>query len=294
MTEIASLPAGIVAYDERGTGATTVVLLASGAHDRRDYEELRARLSDEARTIAMDWPGHGDSPAPTGPSGVGAWADVAEQFVEHVAPAGAVVVGNSIGGFAAGRLAARRPELVDGLVLIDAGGFDSSPNRFARAFCALMGRPRFLRTIYPTFSARYMRARTAADRLARERAIATTRRPGTLPHVADLWASFPSPEHDLTAAAAHITAPTLVVWGRHDPVIPLALGRRAAELIAGSELAVLDAGHVPYTTRPDEVADAVLGLLARVDRPGAGGRNAQEARPRGSDARRASSGSRSG
>ena len=51
------------------------------------------------------------------------FADVAEELVERLAPEGAVVVGNSVGGFAAGRLAIRRPELVRGLVLVDSGGF---------------------------------------------------------------------------------------------------------------------------------------------------------------------------
>ena len=42
------------------------------------------------------------------------FADVAEEAVERLAPSGAVVVGNSVGGFSAARLAIRRPELVGG------------------------------------------------------------------------------------------------------------------------------------------------------------------------------------
>jgi pimeloyl-ACP methyl ester carboxylesterase len=264
MTSTITLPSGTAAYDERGTGLA-IVMLASGAHGRGDYDELRDRLHERAaiRTVAMDWPGHCDSPDPSAAGTVTDWADVAEQFVERIAPEGAVIVGNSIGGFSAGRLAARRRELVRGLVLIDAGGFDP-PNAAARAFCAAMGRPRFLRAIYPRFSAWYMRAQTDGDGLARERAIANTRRPATLERIARLWATFTGPEHDLLGPAARIAAPTLVVWGRRDPVIPIAAGRRAAETIPGATWLEVDAGHLPHSSAPEKVAGPVLQLIDRV------------------------------
>ncbi len=247
---------GPVAYDERGSGQP-LVLLPSGAHDRHDFDELRTLLPERFRTIAVDWPGHGASPPLRSPASAMAFADVAERVVQALAPEGAVVLGNSVGGFAAGRLAIRRPELVKGLVLVDAGGFGGRP-LYARAFCALMAKPGFLRRIYPAFSARYMRARTAADRRVRDVGIATTRADPGLRTVAELWASFASPEHDLRADAASISAPTLVIWGKRDPVIPLRLGRRAAAAIPGAELLVLDTGHAPQVSDPEAVAERLI------------------------------------
>jgi pimeloyl-ACP methyl ester carboxylesterase len=247
---------GPIAYDERGDGPA-IVLLPSGAHDRHDYDELRALIPAHFRTIALDWPGHGASPPGRGPATATRLADVTQELVEALAPAGAIVVGNSVGGFAAGRLAARRPDLVRGLVLIDGGGFAGRPLH-VRAFCALMARPWFLRRIYPAFSARYMRARTDADRRARDVGVATTRADPGLRAVTELWRSFASPEHDLREAAQRITAPTLVLWGRHDPVIPLRLGRRVAQRIPQARLVVFDSGHVPHTTDPAGVAAELL------------------------------------
>jgi pimeloyl-ACP methyl ester carboxylesterase len=268
--EMLETSAGTIAYDARGEGET-IVMLPAGAHSRRDYDELREQLPPSFRTIAIDWPGHGDSPAggirshedsaPIDDS-IGRedspvataysamrFADVAEEVVARLAPQGAVVLGNSVGGFAAARLAIRRPELVRGLVVVDGGGFAGRPPQ-ARLFCALMARRWFLRRIYPSFSKQYMRPQTDADRRARAAAIATTRADPGLGVVSGLWRSFASPEHDLRAAAPGIAAPTLLVWGRRDPVIPLKVGRRAAELIPGARLAVLDAGHVPHTSDP--------------------------------------------
>jgi pimeloyl-ACP methyl ester carboxylesterase len=260
--ELLETSVGAVAYDVRGgvevgpgdrPGSApepggTIVMLPAGAHRRSDFDGLRELLPQRFRTIALDWPGHGDSPA-AGEYSAMRFADLAEEAVAALAPGGAIVLGNSVGGFAAARLASRRPELVRGLVVVDGGGFDGRPPQ-TRLFCALMGRPRFLRRIYPAFSKLYMRPRTEADRAARAAAIATTRKDPGLGVVSELWRSFASPEHDLRAEAPSIAVPTLLVWGRRDPVVPLRLGRRAADLIPAARLAVLDAGHVPHTSDP--------------------------------------------
>ena len=186
-----------------------------------------------------------------------AFADVAEEIVARLAPEGAVVIGNSVGGFAAARLAIRRPELVRGLVLIDSGGFGGRPPQ-VRLFCRLMSRPGFLRRIYPRFAERYMRPSGEADRRVRDVAIATTRQDPGLNAVCGLWRSFASPEHDLRAEAASIAAPTLVAWGRRDPVIPLRQGKRAAAAIPGAELVVFETGHAPQVSDPGALAERLV------------------------------------
>ncbi len=97
-----------------------------------------------------------------------------------------------------------------------------------------------------------------ADRRALRVGVATTRRGPGLRAVSELWRSFGSREHDLRGEAASITAPTLLIWGRRDPVIPLRTGRRAAQLIPRARLVVLDTGHVPHTSEPDAFAAELL------------------------------------
>jgi pimeloyl-ACP methyl ester carboxylesterase len=262
-------PTGPIVYDEQGQGADTLVLLASGAHDRHDFDELRALLPEHWRTIALDWPAHGESPPGDGPGSAMRLADVAEHVVEQLAPQGAIVLGNSVGGFSAARMAIRRPELVKGLVIVDGGGFAGRPPH-VRAFCALMARPWFLRAIYPLFSSLYMRARTDADRRARDTGVRTTRQDPGLRAISELWRSFASSEHDLRSEAPSIAAPNLVIWGKHDPVIALKIGRKIAATIPGARLVVIDSGHVPHTTDPEgfaaelvPFADAVFAASAQ-------------------------------
>ena len=187
-----------------------------------------------------------------------------EELLDSLTPGGAVLVGNSVGGNVAARLAIRRPGLVKGLVIIDGGGFEYSSDsgrlsRLAgRVFCALMSRPGFVRRIYPLFSLAYTRPRTAADQRARANAIATTRSTAGLTAVTEIWRSFRLPEHDLRAEAGRIAAPTVVIWGRHDPVLPLRVGETVRDLIPGSRLVVIESGHLPHTTDPAAVAAELI------------------------------------
>ncbi len=255
---------GPIAYDERGAGLP-IAMLSSGSHDRHDFDGLRDRLPSHFRTIVPDWPAHGESPPGQGPASAMRFADVAEELVERLAPDGAIVVGNSVGGFAAARLAIRRPELVRGLVLVDSGGFLGRGTQ-VRAFCALMARPRFLRAIYPWFANRYMRPRSDEDRRVRDVGIATTREDPGLRAMSELWQSFASPEHDLRAEAPSISAPTLIAWGRHDPVIPLKVGRWLAASIPGAELSVFDSGHAPHVSDPEGFAARLIPFADAVAR----------------------------
>jgi pimeloyl-ACP methyl ester carboxylesterase len=254
-----STSAGTIAYDSRGSG-DPVVLLPSAAHDQHDYDEVRELLPDGLRSIGVDWPGHGRSPAGPAPSTELRLAQITEELLESLTPGGAVLAGNSIGGNIAARLAIRRPDLVKGLMIIDGGGFEES-RLASRAFSALMSRPWFARGIYPLFSLAYTRPRTAADRRARASAIAITRTAPGVRAVSQIWRSFTLPEHDLRAKAGKITVPTVLVWGRYDPVLPLRVGEAARNLIPGSRLVVIDSGHLPHTTSPATVA-AELTTLA--------------------------------
>jgi pimeloyl-ACP methyl ester carboxylesterase len=253
-----STSAGTVAYDSRGSG-DPVVLLPSGGHDQHDYDEIRELLPGGFRSIGVDWPGHGQSPAGTAPSTELRLAQIIEELLESLTPGGAVLAGNSIGGNVAARLAIRRPDLVKGLMIIDAGGFEES-RLPARLFCTLMSRPWFARGVYPLFSRAYTRPRTAADRRARASAIAITRTTPGVRAVTEIWHSFTLPEHDLRDQAPRITVPAVVIWGRYDPVLPLRVGETARDLIPGSKLVVIDSGHLPHTSSPAVVAAELTSL----------------------------------
>ena len=57
-----------------------------------------------------------------------------------------------------------------------------------------------------------------------------------------------------------LAVPTLMIWGDHDPVVPLAHAQAAAALIPNARLEVVPAGHVPQLGNPDLVAELLEGF----------------------------------
>ena len=173
-----------------------------------------------------------------------------EDVVDGLGLSRAVLIGNSVGGFAAARLAISRPECVAGLVLVNTGGFVPL-NALSRTFCRVLGTPAVFRRSAPLFIRGYMKARTDSDRQIIERASAVAKTAEGVRIGTGLWRSFATPAHDLRSRAAELSVPTLIVWGKKDIAIPLRAGRATHDAIRGSRLEILDTGHVVFSSDPD-------------------------------------------
>lgn len=105
-------------YDERGSGAETVVLLHGGLTDSRDFEPNLTKLAEQFRILLPDRRGHGHTADVPGPITVGLMAADLVAFLEKVAGGAVHLIGYSAGAAVALRVAIDRPDLVDRLVLI--------------------------------------------------------------------------------------------------------------------------------------------------------------------------------
>jgi pimeloyl-ACP methyl ester carboxylesterase len=78
--------------------------------------------------------------------------------------------------------------------------------------------------------------------------------------------------NDVTDSLARIVAPTLLIWGQQDKLVPVAVGEAVQQAIPGSRLEVIPkAGHVPMWDQPERFNQLVLGfLLAQTNPPQAG------------------------
>jgi pimeloyl-ACP methyl ester carboxylesterase len=256
--------AGRVSYSERGEGFP-VLLLHATLHDRQDFDQVAPALARSYRTIALDWPGHGRSEglAPSVKASAPLLADVLEDFVEALDLPAAVLIGNSVGGFSAARLAITHPERVAGLVLVNAGGFIPF-NPLSRGFCRILGVPALARRLFPGFIRSYMKANTDNDRAVAARALARARTREGARTAAELWRSFATPGHDLRDRAGEVKAPTLIFWGAKDTALPLSVGRATNQAIEGSRLRILDTGHVVFSSAPREFLAEVEPFVASI------------------------------
>lgn len=256
------LPSGAIHYAESGQGVP-LILLHANPGDGLDFEPVIPALAQHYRVLAVDWPGYGQSAVPDRPGMVSAdfFYNVLREFLKALASPPALFIGNSVGGNAAARFAIASPELVRGLVLVSPGGF--TPHNFmTRAFCRLQASwfafsPRF-------FAGRYLKGRTPTVKAMLERAATSQATAARLAINRAVWRSFIEPDHDLRQRASAIKAPTLLLFGKHDPVIPAKRdGTVAAKAIRGAKLVVMPSGHVPFAEMPEAFLAEVLPFLAR-------------------------------
>lgn len=262
MPRTLQLPAGTIAYDVHGAGPP-ILLLHSAGHDRRDFDGLIGPLAERHAVHALDLPGFGESSA-ADPDAVTAWgvADAVRDFVRALDLAPVVAVGNSVGGLAALRLAAREPRRVRGIVLVDPGGF-TEHGAVTRAFCRVQGVPWIRRATGHAFARWYVRDRGPASRAMLERVREAEARDDVARAHASLWRSFAEPGSDGTEDARAVSCPTLLAWGTRDPVSRADVeGRRARALLPHARWAPFDCGHVPFVERPAEFLAELLPFLA--------------------------------
>lgn len=273
-TAYAAVEGRRVRVRRRGSGQPVVLLHGIG-RSLEDWSEQFDRLDGHFDLVAVDLPGFGWSdPLPAGTTLAGLASSLPPVF-ELLGLAGPVhVVGNSLGGAVAMRLAANRPELVRSLVLANSAGFGSEVTIGLRVLAIRPIRRRLLRPNRRA-AARAVRnlfvdpAVATQDRIDLAYAIASRPdRADTMLAIADELGTFRGirrqwREELLTAVERH-RIPTLVLWGERDAVLPASHLRAVAAVLPHAETHLLpSAGHMPQIERADEFADLVRDFLQR-------------------------------
>jgi 3-oxoadipate enol-lactonase len=243
---------------EQGTG-TAVVLIHSLGTDLRMWDRLVPLLPRGWRTVRYDLRGHGLSEGREGAYWMGDLVGDAAALVEAVAGGPCVVAGISIGGVIAQGLAAERPDLVRGLVLMNTAAKIGTPEIWAERIAAVKRGG-----VAAVSDAVLERWFPAAFRAAHPAEVAGWRAMLERTPVAGYAGCAAAlAETDLRESTARLRVPTLVIAGSEDGSTPPDLVRETAELIAGAEyVLVRGAGHLPPIDRPEEVAAAMAGFLA--------------------------------
>lgn len=229
---------------EAGSGEECVVLLHGLSGSSRWWFRNVPAFAAGYRTLVPDVIGFGRSrnpgPIPSIPDLAAALAD----WMEATGASPAHVVGHSMGGQLAVHLAARFPERVRRLVLVDAAGIP---------------RPRG-----PTELVRFVREVAPPGRWGDLRFIPTmagdalVAGPRTI-----LRALFGILRDDVRPLLGRVAVPTLLLWGERDGIVPVADGRVMRAEIPGARLLLLSgAAHNPMVDRPDDFNGAVLRFLA--------------------------------
>lgn len=262
-----TLESGVLHVDEQGIGEP-LLLLHANPGDPRDFDAVLPVLSEKYRVLRISWPGYGWSPAPEPAASASAmfFADLLEQLVLKLDLRGLRIIGNSVGAFAAVRLAIRQPDRVQTLVLVSPGGF-TAHNFFTWDFCRFKGREYVTRALNGFMARLYLRHKTPVTQAMHERARREQCSPAAVAVNAALWRSFIHPDHDLREAAKAISASTLVMGGKRDLLIPAQESRTAAAVIPGAHCIILPCGHASFAELPELFLAVVMPFLEASPEP---------------------------
>src|SRR3954447_24145267 len=130
-------------YEEHGSGPETVVFAHGLLWSGRMFDAQVAELADRFRCVTFDFRGQGRSEVTAGGYDMDTLAGDAAALIEALGCAPCHFVGLSMGGFIGMRLAARRPELVRSLVLMETSN-DAEPRRNVPKYAAMSFLARFL------------------------------------------------------------------------------------------------------------------------------------------------------
>jgi pimeloyl-ACP methyl ester carboxylesterase len=220
-------------------------------------------LACDHRVIALDLPGFGASPMPSGPITMPGYARMLDELFVTLGVDSATLVGSSMGGFVAAEFAIRYGAQVDRLCLTSPAGLsmEHMRNERNRGLRARIENILFFGTYWAASkSDRVVRRERLRRALLLLLAAHPERLPGALVAEQSSGAGKPGFSEALDAMTGYpirdrlgeIASPTLIVWGELDRLVPLRDAAEFAWLIPGARKIVYeDTGHLVMLERPD-------------------------------------------
>lgn len=227
-------------------------------------------LSERFHTYALDLRGFGLSQR--GPHlhyGLDDQADLLAAFLNQMQVERVALIGHSMGGEIALRFALRHPDRLKGMVLVSPSALINRRRQWAERYLLPVPGlgPLTVRAamLNRRFAAASVRGAYHQPEQVTPEDVAGYYLPARIPGSARSFVKMLS-DLDFGAAAARleqIEHRTLIIWGEQDPWVPVAHGRRLAELLPRSELVTFEhCGHVPHEEYPQRFAELVIPFLA--------------------------------
>ncbi len=253
-------------YIRRGAGKPLVLIHGIGG-SRRSWQTIIDDLALERDVIAVDLPGHGDTPKLKGETTIASLSDAVTEFLDENNLAGVDVVGSSMGARLVLELA-RRGGIVGGVVSLDPGGFWEgwqvpffyhSVNLSVKLVRALQPVMPQLTGNFITRSMLFAQFSARPWRIAPHVALDEMRSFAESPVFDELLDNLAYGEEQKGAPHGSIRHPLIIGWGRRDRVCLPSQSKLALKKFPDAQLHWFDhCGHFPQLDQPAETVRLIL------------------------------------
>ncbi len=254
--------------DDGPRNAPALILLHGMGASLHTWEPWARALADSFRVIRFDLPGHGLTPPdPEGDYSDARSHEILVALMESLGVPRATLIGNSMGGRIAWSFAAAQPQRVDKLVLISPDGF-ASPGFEYDTPADVPASLGLMRYVLPAWMLRMTLAPAYADPSVLTDSLATRYHdfllaPGARDAMLDRMRQ--TVLTDPVPRLQQIQAPTLLLWGALDAMIPISNAQDYLDAMPNARLVTLPGlGHLPFEEAP---AIALPPLRAFLDEP---------------------------
>jgi len=244
-----------IRYIEAGQGPTVILLHGLGSVKEIWSANIGA-LSAKYHVYALDQIGFGHSDKPLLDYKIATFVDFLHAFMQSQNLSKATLVGNSLGGWIALDFAARHPEMVDKLVLVDSAGLP-----WGKAIAVDLN-PASLEDMRTLLDSIFYDKKMVSEEFVLQ-AFTNHVHNNDAYTIQRTLAGFAQNQFE-DAKLASIHSPTLVVWGRQDELIPVSSGEKLRDGIPGAKLVVFEhCGHVPQLEKAAEFNQALVDFLGK-------------------------------
>ncbi len=257
---------------DSGPRAAPVLIMMHGmGASLHTWEPWAQALDDQFRVIRFDLPGHGLTPPdPTGDYSDARSHQLLAAMMDSLGVKRATLIGNSMGGRIAWSFAAARPERVDKLVLISPDGFASPGFEYNTPpdVPASLG---LMRHVLPKWLLRMTLAPAYADQSVMTDSLATRYHdlllaPGARDAMMDRMQQ--TVLTDPVPRLQRVQAPTLLLWGEGDAMIPISNASDYLDAIPDARLVRLPGvGHLPFEEAPSATLQPLREFLIAKSEP---------------------------
>lgn len=236
-------------YERHGSSGTPLLLLHGWGCRIGTFTNIIRDFSADRRVIALDFPGHGNSPEPPEPWSVTEYAELLYAFMQKFELIGADAIAHSFGGRVALLLSADHPGAFGRLVLTGCAGLKAPMTAKKKLRSRMYKLSRRLcdnaltRKLFPSFTDKFREALVKKYGSADYKALTPSMRKTFNLVIAQ----------DLAPCLPCISTPTLLIWGENDDTTPIWMGEVMQREMQNAELISMpNCGHFAFIDNYDE------------------------------------------